>query len=103
MNCQKTNLPLFEPVTSKPPKAFNYGYGISIVFSAFVVMYILIALPFLLDFDEGVLIISLLLILAIVLIIVYVRKTMKHTTTVIDNLGIHYINKFNDKIEKTIS
>lgn len=27
---------------------------------------------------------------------------MKHTTTIIDNRGIHYINKFKDKIENTI-
>ncbi|WP_343617561.1 hypothetical protein [Flavobacterium sp.] len=101
MNNHRTNLPPFEPVTSKPSKAFNYGYGISIVFSAVVIVSILIALPFLLDFDESVLIISILLILTIVLMVVYVRKTMKHTTIIIDNSGIHYINKYNDKVEKT--
>lgn len=27
---------------------------------------------------------------------------MKHTTTIIDNLGIHYINRFNNKVIQVI-
>jgi len=101
MNNQRTILP-FESVESKPSKALNYGYGIMIVFTAIFVVSILFALPFLIGFDENVLVISLFLFLTIVLMALYLRKTMKHTTTIIDNLGIHYVNKFNNKVIKVI-
>ena len=99
---QRINLPPFESVESKSSKIHNYGYGIMIVFTAIFVVFILFALPFLVGADKSVLVISLLLFLTIILIVLYVRKTMKHTTTIIDNLGIHYINKFNNKFIEVI-
>lgn len=102
MNNQRTNLPPFEITTSKPSKIFNLGYGITMAFSFVMVVFLLFTLPFLIGFDEGVLLISLLLILAIVLMVFYFKKTMKHTATVIDDLGIHYINRFSNKVVKVI-
>jgi len=99
---QTTNLPPFESVESKSSKIHNYGYGIMIVFTAIFVAFILFALPFLVEADKNILVISFLMFLVIVLIVLHVRKTMKHTTTIIDNLGIHYINKFNNKVIKVI-
>lgn len=104
MSKQKTNLPSFESVTSKPSKILNYGFGILMSISLLLVLGIFFCLLFFLPLEGSVLFICFFLILpAIILQVVYLKRTIKHTTTIIDNRGIHYINKFNNKVIKTIS
>ncbi|OXA83653.1 hypothetical protein [Flavobacterium hercynium] len=102
MNSQKTNLPPFSPVTSKPSTILNYGLGLLTLLCLFLLVGMLFMLLCFIPLDEYLLFVYCLIFLGIVLQIVYIIRTTKHTTTIIDSRGIHYINKFNDKVENTI-
>lgn len=102
MNNQKRDLPPFSSVTSSPSKILNYGFGLLMLISFLLVLGVFFALLFFLPLEQNLIFICFLLTLPITLQVVYLKKTMKCTTTVIDNQGIHYVNKFNDKVEKVI-
>ena len=103
MNNQKTILPPFNPVKSSPSTILNYSLGLLMSISLLFLLGIFIFLFFFLPLEKDLIFIYCLILLAILLQIAYIRKTMKHTTTSIDVRGIHYINKFSDKVEKTIA
>lgn len=102
MNSQKTNLPPFNPIASIPYTVINYSLGLLMSISLLLFLGMLFFLLFFLPLEKDLVFIYCLIFLAILLQIFYLRKTMKHTTTIVDSRGIHYINKFNDKVEKTI-
>lgn len=103
MSSQTKNLPPFNSVTSTPSKIKNYGLGFLMLISFLLVLGVFFFILFFLLFEQNMIYICILLILPIILQVIYLRKTMKHTTTIIDNRGIHYVNRFNHKIENTIS
>lgn len=103
MNSQTKNLPPFNSVTSSPSKIKNYGLGFLMLISFLLVLGVFFFILFFLPLEQNMIYICILLILPIILQVIYLRKTMKHTTTIIDNRGIHYVNRFNDKVENTIS
>ncbi len=71
--------------------------------SLFLCLGILFLLFYSFSFESEIRVIYFLLILVIIMQLFYFKRTRKHTTTIIDNRGIHFVNKFNDKVEKTIS
>lgn len=103
MHSQRRNLPPFEPLTSKPSKVLNYSFGLLISISLVLVTAKLFVLLFFISLECDVLFICLFLIIpTIALQVIYFKRTMKHTTMIIDKQGIRYINKFNNKVENTI-
>ncbi|PWB23671.1 hypothetical protein [Flavobacterium sp. HTF] len=108
-NQQKNLLPPFQSVNSVPMLFFNFIFGLFFVFFALFFMggmVYLVLNPFEeagLDEVAGVILflIFLIAIFGIVVLVIYSRKKM-YTTTIIDEKGIRYSNKFNGKIIKEL-
>lgn len=109
MQNQQKSLPSFRPVSSKPLLFLNFIFGLFwISFALFFmggIFFLTTNSPEETGLDQistGVLFfVFIVVVLGIVLLLIYSGKKMS-TTTVIDEKGIHYLNKFNNRIVKEI-
>lgn len=101
---KKNSLPPFEPITSIPLTVINYSIG-----GLFILpLVLLVASVFVFLNENNVLAavcITILLLVTTIFIIVHAVDVWKriYTAMSIDEKGIHYYNKFNKKVVKTIA
>lgn len=101
MNTQKT-LPKFESITSVASKSLNNGYGIFVYFTLGFLIVAFLYFLFSVPIDEDSIVIYILLLICIAMIVLYLKKSSKNAATIIDDKGIHYVNKFGEEVENTI-
>lgn len=109
METQQNSLPPFRSVSSKPFIILNFLFGL---FSVFFALFFLVGIIFLLsssseeiglDVMASVILFMIFFIAlsGIVVLLIYSRKKM-YTTTIIDEKGIRYLNKFNNSVVKEL-
>ncbi len=93
------NLPPFKKITSIPSKYANYFFGLSALLPVFMLLVLLVVIPFSFTVDLCMFyFLSAILVFLIVLFFDLKRKIAGTTTIIIDDIGIHYINKFRNQI-----
>jgi hypothetical protein len=108
-NQHKKSLPSFKSLNSKPLLVVNFIFGL---FWVFFVLFFLAGMIYLLSSSSEetgldvmasaiLFFIFLIALSGIVILLIYSRKKM-HTTTIIDEKGIRYINKFNNSVVKEL-
>ncbi|MFH7019166.1 hypothetical protein [Flavobacterium sp. FlaQc-47] len=109
MQNQQKSLPYFKSIESKPMVFLNCIFGLFWIFFVLVfiggIVFILTSSSEETGFDEIAAVAFFLIMLAgisaIVAFVMYSRKKM-FTTTIIDEKGIRYVNKFNNKVVKDL-
>lgn len=101
MNTQKT-LPKFESIASVASKSLNNGYGIFVYFTLGFLIVAFLYFLFSVPIDEDSIVIYIILLICIAMIVLYLKKSSKNAATIIDDKGIHYVNKFGEEVENTI-
>lgn len=109
-NQQKKSLPPFKAVSSTPMVFLNFIFGMFWLFFALFflagMIFLLMSSPEEMGLDVIALVtlffIFLIALSGIVVFVLYSRKKM-YTTIVIDEKGIHYFNKFNNKVVKELT
>lgn len=98
------SLPSFEPIASRPAKLLNFSVGVLLLLP---IVFLFFAVFTFLQEDNIVaaLCLFILLFITVILIAVHSINVWKriYTTIIIDEKGLRFLNKFNNKVVKEIS
>lgn len=109
MQTQQNSIPPFRAVSSKPMLLLNFIFGL--FWMCFVLFFVAGIVFLLLSSQEEIgldviasiflFLIFFIALVGVALLLIYSRKKM-FTTTIIDEMGIRYLNKFNNRVVKEI-